>query len=498
MDTIDLETITEDSPSSPLPENYFPKFSLPNTDGSGNSITMQNLSFGWDPEKPILRDITLSIPLSKSTLVVGPVGSGKSTLCKALLGEISSANGTVRFPQIMQTIAFCDQAAWLPNGTIRACILGASDADEEWYSIVLKATELRHDLEQLVDGDSTSIGSSGIVLSGGQKLRLALARALYARAKTIILDDVFSGLDNTTETKICENLFGRNGLLLSYGTTVILVSHNARHLHFADHIIALSSTGTVVEAGSLSELQKDPKYVALLAIGDREEVQSSSLEFKDTKTEKRIPGIAKPEAEDWSRQTGDLAIYRYYFSLFGSAYILYFLLTCSAVGFLFNFNNVWLKFWSDHIVARPKEGRKGYYLGIYATIQICALTALGVFVHHNMVTMAVRTGVLLHRKALSTVMAARLGFFTRTDVGTTINRFSQDMTIVDGQLAMGLSNTAVTSAVVLGQAIVIALASPYLVICYPFLLAFLYVIQKVYLRTSRQLRFLDLEAKAPL
>jgi ATP-binding cassette subfamily C (CFTR/MRP) protein 1 len=173
-------------------------------------------------------------------------------------------------------------------------------------------------------------------------------------------------------------------------------------------------------------------------------------------------------------------------------------LTCVATGFLFNFNTIWLKFWSDHNVANPSDVRKGYYLGIYATIQLCALASFGLFVQHNSMNMAVRTGILLHRKALSTVMAASLVFFTRTDTGTTVNRFSQDMTIIDAQLALGLSNTAATSIVAFGQAIVLALASPYLAICYPFLIAVLYIMQKVYLRTSRQLRFLDLESKAPL
>lgn len=95
-------------------------------------------------------------------------------------------------------------------------------------------------------------------------------------------------------------------------------------------------------------------------------------------------------------------------------------------------------------------------------------------------------------------MVASLGFFTRTDLGTTANRFSHDMTIIDSQLAMGLNNTAGSSAMILGQMIVIALTSPYLAICYPFLVAILYLVQKIYLRTSRQLQFLDLEAKARL
>lgn len=340
------------------------------------------------------------------------------------------------------------------------------------------------------------VGSGGIGLSGGQKLRLALARALYAHAPLIVLDDVFSGLDNATETKVCQNLFdSAAGLLRMHRATVVFVSHNPRNLLFADHIIALSSAGRVLEAGSLAELQNHRKYVGLLAVGDPSPSPEHADAQPDTKT---VPLISTHEAEDWLRQRGDLAIYRYYFSLFGWPYILYFLLTSSALGFLFNFNTVWLRFWSDYNVANPNESRKGYYLGVYTAVQICALAGLALFLQHNLMRMAVRTGLVLHRNALSTVMAASLDFFTRTDVGTTVNRFSQDITIIDGQLAMGLSNTAATGSILLGQAIVIALASPYLAICYPLLVLFLYLLQKLYLRTSRQLRFLDLEAKAPL
>lgn len=174
------------------------------TEGPENSITMHDLTFGHDHEKPILHDITLKIPLSKITIFVGPVGSGKSILCKALLGEIPSTNGSVQFPQLIASIAFCDQTPWLPNETIRACIVGASDTDDEWYRTVLRTAELRHDLEQLTNGDLTLVRSNGIALSGGQKVRVALARALFTRTPLLILDDVLSGLDNATENKVCE------------------------------------------------------------------------------------------------------------------------------------------------------------------------------------------------------------------------------------------------------------------------------------------------------
>lgn len=331
---------------------------------------MHDLIFTYDHAKLILHGITLEIPLSKITILAGPVGSRESTLCKALLGEIPSANGSVQFPQPIASIAFCDQTPWLPNETIRACIVGASDTDEEWYRTVLRTAELRYDLERLTNGDLTLVASNGIALSGSQKVRVALARALFARTPLLILDDVFSGLDNATENKGCEDLFGRRRLLRCRGTTVVLVSHNSRHLHFTDQTIALSSTGTVLDASSLLRLQKDPAYDGMLAVKDREENTSSSIVDENAQTSNIVPSVPIYEAADSSRQTGDFTIYRYSFSLFGRPYILFLLLTWSAVGFFFNFNTVWLKFWSDHNIANPEENRKAYYLGVYAVIQI--------------------------------------------------------------------------------------------------------------------------------
>jgi ATP-binding cassette subfamily C (CFTR/MRP) protein 1 len=467
-------------------------------------IAVHWASFGWDPEKPpTLEGISINIPVSKTTVVVGPVSSGKSTLCKALIGELNPLSGVVCVPRALSPIAFCEQTPWLPNETIRDCIIGTLQMDVDWYRTVLECTDLQHDLDQLSEGASTLIGSNGIAISGGQKARLALARALYFRAKFVVLDDVFSGLDKNTESKICERLFGRHGLFRAQGATVILVTHNARHLHFADHIIALSVNGHVVEEGSLSELQDNEKYIASLTLKPEEDIEQSSASISPQRSNverpTKPPSAPQSQPEDRVRQLGDVAVYRHYFSLFGPLYMVIFLISCSTFGFLYNFSTVWLKFWSDHNMDHPNDAsRRDFYLGIYAMIQVLALLVLGVFSRHNSMKMAIKAGTLLHSKALSTLMTAPLGFFSRTDAGTTVNRFSQDMSIIDGELSYGLSNTVLTSAAVLGQAAIIAVASPYVAICYPFLLILLYGIQKLYLRTSRQLRFLDLEAKAPL
>lgn len=112
--------------------------------------------------------------------------------------------------------------------------------------------------------------------------------------------------------------------------------------------------------------------------------------------------------------------------------------------------------------------------------------------------MQIRSGAKLHLTTLTTVMAAPLAFFSTTDNGVTLNRFSQDIQLIDGELPRSFFNVVTDILAATGQALLIATATWYIALCFPFLLAVFYYIQKYYLRTSRQLRFMDLEAKSPL
>ena len=121
-------------------------------------------------------------------------------------------------------VAFCDQTPWHMNGTVRDSIIAFSHPDERWYQKVLEVCALKQDLTQLPRGDLSIIGSKGIVLSGGQSQRVSLARAVYAQRPTIILDDVFSGLDAHTENTVFDNLLGTHGIFRDLNTTVIIAS----------------------------------------------------------------------------------------------------------------------------------------------------------------------------------------------------------------------------------------------------------------------------------
>jgi ATP-binding cassette subfamily C (CFTR/MRP) protein 1 len=176
----------------------------------------------------VLKNVSFTIPRGSLTMVIGLVGSGKTTLLKAILGETSYGNdGSISVAS--RRMAVSTQTPWLPNTTIRQAIVGSIEVnlgfDEDWYIKSLHACALDHDISRLPEGDQTQIGSAKTVLSGGQKHRISLARAVYSRAEIILLDDVFSALDTNTQTVVMFRLFGEAGLLRRPNMTVVLATH---------------------------------------------------------------------------------------------------------------------------------------------------------------------------------------------------------------------------------------------------------------------------------
>lgn len=190
-------------------------------------MAISTASFGWvNGESPILSNISCTIRKSQYTFIIGNVGSGKSTLMKAMLGEIKPSEGFVY--TTARKIAYVSQHPWIQNLTIRQNILGVSTYDEGWYNKVVHACALEQDLADLPDKDMTKAGSGGVSLSGGQKQRVALARAVYSREGVVFLDDVFAGQDAATEEQIHQNLFAEKGLFREMGTTVVCITNTSK------------------------------------------------------------------------------------------------------------------------------------------------------------------------------------------------------------------------------------------------------------------------------
>lgn len=196
-----------------------------------NIVRVQNSSFSFTQDGPaVLNDISLVLPIGSWTVVTGPIGSGKSALLLALLGEMYKSRGFTS-SRLSARTAFCAQETWLPNRSIRSIILGGSDFDESHYSSVITSCGLQQDLEILSRGDESVAGSKGTSLSGGQKQRISLARALYSRPNLLLLDDVLSGLDPNTARSVVENVFGPRGICRKNNTTVLLATHSGNTYH---------------------------------------------------------------------------------------------------------------------------------------------------------------------------------------------------------------------------------------------------------------------------
>ncbi|KAM5475001.1 hypothetical protein MauCBS54593_001472 [Microsporum audouinii] len=476
----------------------FPFKGMPLSNPEIDAVAIRDGCFAWENEKgAVLKSINTTMPRSKTTVIVGPVGCGKSTLLKAILGEVVCLGGVVEVASM--NMAFCDQTAWHMNESIKDSIVSVLDWDEKWYSTVVQACGLAQDLRQLPRGDQTIVGSKGIALSGGQSQRIALARAIYAQKDILILDDVLSGIDAATENHIFHHLLGEEGLLRRLGTTVIITSSSPKRVPYADHIIALSAEGCIAEQGKFDELNASGGYISSFNL------PSPDWLFKP-EPERPLPAPAviddTPQTSEEleaaaNRRMGDMAIYLYYARSIGWPTTLVFMFFISAFVFCISFPTIWLKWWAAANVEAPYE-RLGYYLGIYVMLGVLAIISLILGSWQMIITMVPKSGEAFHFTLLKTVLSAPLSFFSTTDQGVTMNRFSQDLQLIDMELPVAALNTFATFVLCFAQMVIIGVASVYAAISFPLIIGLLYMIQKYYLRTSRQLRFMDLEAKAPL
>lgn len=213
--------------------------------GSGNNDPSDEATI-TDETHPYLCNINLQIPRGSLVAVVGPVGSGKSSLLQAMVGNMTMSQGEV----IRGTnISYASQTAWIQNATIQDNILFDTPLDEERYRRVVKACCLEQDLKLFPFGDQTEIGERGVNLSGGQKARLSLARSVYFNAGTVILDDPLSAVDAHVGKKLWEDCV-MNELK---GRTRVIATHQLHVLPDADYIICMQN-GVIAEEGTFKEL----------------------------------------------------------------------------------------------------------------------------------------------------------------------------------------------------------------------------------------------------
>ncbi|KAL1958665.1 hypothetical protein VTO42DRAFT_4008 [Malbranchea cinnamomea] len=245
-----------------------PKIALENATLSWGSPKTRSKKSGSDSSAESFRLIGVNVDfqIGKLNVIAGPTGSGKTSMLMALLGEMQLLEGAVCLPGgtldrndlpvdpatgLTESVAYCAQEAWLVNATIKENILFASDFDENRYEAVIKACALERDLEILDAGDQTLVGEKGISLSGGQKQRISLARAVYSKARHLLLDDCLSAVDSHTAKHIFNQaLVGP----LMMNRTCILVTHNVSLVLPQTDYLVLLENGRVTAQGSPTEL----------------------------------------------------------------------------------------------------------------------------------------------------------------------------------------------------------------------------------------------------
>jgi ATP-binding cassette subfamily C (CFTR/MRP) protein 1 len=219
-------------------------------DNGEESVRVREASFTWDrhEERRALHDINFSAHKGELACIVGRVGDGKSSLLQAVLGDLWKIKGEV---VVRGKTAYVPQQSWVMNASVRENIVFGHRWDPQFYEKTIKACALSDDFSQLPDGDQTEVGERGISLSGGQKARLTLARAVYARADVYLLDDCLSAVDQHVGRHLIDNVLGPKGLLA--GKTRILATNSIPVLMESDLIVLLRE-GRVLEKGTYDQL----------------------------------------------------------------------------------------------------------------------------------------------------------------------------------------------------------------------------------------------------
>ncbi|GLE07737.1 hypothetical protein PINS_up018368 [Pythium insidiosum] len=256
-------------------------------------VSVEKGSFGWEHDDPLLHNVNLEVKVGDFVVIHGPVGCGKSSLCAALIGDMIKTNGTV---YVGGSMAYCSQQAWIQHMSVRDNILFGRPYDRKKYAKVLEACALTKDLASLPAGDKTEIGERGVNLSGGQKARVALARACYSDASIYVLDAPLSAVDAIVQNEIFQKCL----LGLLRHRTIILVTHNPEIIS-SPHVtraVTIDEIGHLVETrkstsrpayepamtplASLSYLKDDRSYVEHDSSISRDEVEeTSAMDPKD-------------------------------------------------------------------------------------------------------------------------------------------------------------------------------------------------------------------------
>ncbi|KAG9126425.1 hypothetical protein FRC07_003485 [Ceratobasidium sp. 392] len=512
----------------------------------------------------IISDLSLEFPDGELSLICGKLGSGKTLLLLALLGEadilagqllaprsppdalaaLSQHNSLDSFNWIVKGIcAYVPQSAWLQNDSIKNNILFGHPYDHERYLETIEACALVTDFAIIEDGDEAEIGERGVNLSGGQKARVSLARAVYSRASVLLLDDVLSAVDAHTASHLFEKCL--RGPLMK-GRTIVLVSHHVQLVApGASYVVALDN-GRVLFAGLQAEFigsdvmkgishstdadanQPAPEETTIeeaanqvhessssdngsgaesdaatlvkshrLEESDLEASSSTATVPADSTTVKKTP---RKLIEDEARAVGRVKkeIWQTYFNACGSyIYWTLFSIILLAGSLTPVLENGWLRYWSSHS-GKPDNKGPLWYLSIYAGV-----TVLGIIVQtlrwFVLYDGSIRASTVLYKRLLEAVLFANIRFHDTVNRGRLLNRFGKDFEGLDSSIADNLGRTIMYGLSVAVTFITVTYVGGLRFFILASIMGMLYYnVSKVYGQTSRDMRRLDSVTRSPL
>ncbi|VDL78379.1 unnamed protein product [Nippostrongylus brasiliensis] len=465
----DMESSDSELLLKPTINNEVETVAVKEKSEEGCRISADSLTTAWETAEECGEDViavtNVSFEAKPGDLVavIGPVGSGKSSLLSSLLSEARGVSGKL---VINGKVAYCSQDVWIFSGTIRDNVLFGNEFDQEKYQRALELSALASDVAQLPRGDAVLVGDRGTSLSGGQKARLALARAIYSDADIFLLDDPLSAVDATVgrflfEKCICGHL--RNKI-------VILVTHQIQFLHRASRVL-LMKNGEV-------------KFISQHCSG--------SVSW-------RIYGA-------------------YIQAMCSNPFIIPPLLfVVFTVQILFNLTDWWLNKWTnaaerataarlsnstvpkDHYTFFGSEWDVGLSDYMYSYIVFTMMLIVGSVVRCVWFRFSQTVAsTVLHNRMFTAVVNTTISFFDKNPIGRILNRFSKDVGTMDDQLAFVFFEFLMGTLNFLGIVFVILLLNPIVFLPTLPLLVVFFLLRIVYLASSRDVKRLEATTRSPL
>nr|AKC34058.1 ABCC4-like protein [Spodoptera litura]AKC34900.1 ABCC4-like protein [Spodoptera litura] len=514
-------------------------------------VRLKHATAKWIDTHPenTLTDLSLTIKPGKIIAVIGPVGAGKSSLLHVLLRELPLLSGTVH---VGGDVSYASQEPWLFAGSVRQNILFGQPMDRPRYNTVVRRCALDRDFALFPHGDKTIVGERGVSLSGGQRARISLARAVYKRADIYLLDDPLSAVD----AHVGRHLF--ESCLIGYlrNTTRILVTHQLQFLRDVDQIIILKN-GTIAAAGNFDTLSASGlDFATLLARDQEEEKPTPDPNAAETDAESVLQGsfrkrqmsihsvssvdnltaTAPPAGEAETRSAGAVGgrVYAAYLRAAGNgALVLLMLMVATLAQLLGSASDWWTSYWVNLEESHPVQNmasvqetnlnstmalrsvnnlteslvQNAYYdsagLSRYDCIYIytgmvIALVVVSLLRSFMFFSMAMRASTRLHNNMFSSITRAPMRFFHVNPSGRILNRFSKDMGAVDEVLPSALLDVLQIGLSLIGIVVVVAIVNYWLLVPTVAIGFVFYGLRIFYLSSSRSIKRLEGVTRSPV